>query len=185
MGPYTKFYYCLSEFPDSLILTVDDDIMYPVDMIDQLYRAHLNQPGAIHCHRAHRIKLDDDGQLLPYKQWDFDTREDKASLAIFPTGVGGVLYFPGCFDPDILNDDAFLSLAPKADDVWLKAMSLKKGTPCKKVPDRRDWQQRFLPIQGSQVTKLKSANKKHGGGNDAKIKAVFDHYDLVETLKKH
>ncbi|MDO8863665.1 hypothetical protein Q6D67_18385 [Haliea sp. E1-2-M8] len=30
----------MQQFPDSLILTVDDDIMYPPDMIDQLLRAY-------------------------------------------------------------------------------------------------------------------------------------------------
>jgi hypothetical protein len=180
LGPYTKFYYSLQANPDALLLTVDDDIMYPVDMIDQLYRAYVKQPDRVHCHRAHLMKTSDN-TLLPYKQWDFDTKVDEASVRVFPTGVGGVLYFPGCFDPEVFNQQAFLSLAPGADDVWLKAMTLKKGVLCQKVNDKRNWIDRFVQIYGSQVVKLKTQNKKRGG-NDTKLKAVFEAYDLLSKL---
>lgn len=183
LGPYTKFYYALEQFPDALLITVDDDIMYPFDLIDQLYRAHLAEPDLIHCHRAHLMQLAADGSLLPYKQWKFNTSRKEASPLIFPTGVGGVLYFPGCFDREILDKNAFLNLAPKADDVWLKAMSLKHGTLCRTLADQRHWSQRFLPIPGSQVVKLKTGNKSADDGNDSKIKAVFEHYDLYKNLK--
>lgn len=181
LGPYKKFYYSLKKYPDSLILTVDDDILYPIDTIDLLYRAHRKQPDVIHCHRAHQILLDASGKALPYKQWR--SLGSKASLATFPTGAGGVLYFPGCFDPEIFNRQAFQQLAPNADDVWLKAMSLKQGTLCKKVEDSREWGARFVPIEGSQTFSLKRANKQPNSGNDAKIRAVFDTYDLWPLLR--
>lgn len=183
LGPYTKFYYSLLEFPEALILTVDDDVLYPPDMIDQLYRAYLKEPSAIHCHRAHLMKRNDNSGLCPYNEWDFCVSSVGPDNCVFPTGVGGVLYFPGCFDKEVLNKDAFLKLAPKADDVWLKAMSLKKGTMSKIVPDDREWEQRFLFIEGSQKVGLKYGNMKgNSTGNDEKIAAVFDAYDLWSCL---
>ncbi len=183
LGPYTKFYYTLKEFPKSLILTVDDDLMYPVDLIDQLYRAYVKAPDVIHCHRAHRILTSPNGEFKPYKKWDFNSRSQEASLSMFPTGVGGVLYFPGCFDEEVFNQEAFLALAPNADDVWLKAMSLKKGVLCQRVADARDWSERFIPIFGSQSVKLKAQNKSKQGGNDVKIQSVFSAYDLYKYFK--
>ncbi len=178
LGPYTKYHYTLLENPESLIVTVDDDILYPVDMLDQLYRAHLEHPKMIHCHRAHKI-TQTNGTLDPYKQWPKEIQDTEPSPNIFPTGVGGVLYPPNCFDSEISNVEAFMKLCPKADDVWLKAMSLKKGTLCKKINDTRSWPERFPIIEGSQRYSLKRANKSTTSGNDSKLKTVFEKYQLT------
>lgn len=186
LGPYKKYFYAFDQFPDSLILTVDDDTLYPPDMIDQLYRAHLRNPRYIHCHRAHKMALDKNGKLLPYDGWLSGWSEDadsEPSPLVFPTGVGGVLYFPGSLHKDAFNKEKFMALCPNADDVWLKAMSLLKGTPCAKLPDARDWKQRFLTIGGSQTASLKRENWRRRGGNDCKIRDVFDEYQLYDLLR--
>lgn len=36
----------------------------------------------------------------------------------FPTGVAGILYPYGCFHPDVLNRDLFMTLCPTGDDIW-------------------------------------------------------------------
>lgn len=182
LGPYKKFYYTLRENPNSLILTVDDDVLYPVDMIDQLLRAHRKSPEVIHCHRAHKMAIGPDGNLLPYQCWEHRTTDTTPSKLIFPTGVGGVLYFPGCFDEEVLNEKAFMALAPAADDIWLKAMTLKNDVLCQRVCDSRDWRARYLPIEGSQAHCLKRQNKKSSNGNDAQMHAVFSTYSLMKHL---
>lgn len=183
LGPYKKFFYALNAFPDALLLTVDDDVFYPLDMIDQLYRAHCRDPEVIHCHRAHGIRLGEGNQLLPYKQWDWGLAGGQASRLVFPTGIGGVLYFPGCFDDEIHNEAAFQRLAPNADDVWLKAMSLKKGVACHKLENSRDWARRFVSLEGSQTYSLKRKNKSKRSGNDLQLQAVFDEYGLWDQLR--
>ncbi len=182
LGPYTKFFYTLQKYPDSLIVTVDDDLLYPHDMLDMLYRAYLKEPTYIHCHRAHKIVFDQNGNILPYKKWEKSTTDTTPSNLIFPTGVGGVLYFPGCFADEILDKNTFLKLSPHADDVWLKAMTLKKGVLCNRVRDSRDWGARFLVIEGSQKFALKMKNKSKTHGNDSKIQAVFKHYKLWDAF---
>lgn len=182
LGPYTKFYYAFKKYPDHLVLTVDDDVLYPSDMIDILYRAYRKDPAKIYCNRAHQMKVGDDGKLMPYLNWNLNSAEFTRPSLVFPTGVGGVLYFPNCFDAEVLNKEAFLKLAPKADDVWLKAMSLRKGTPACLVSDGRDWSQRFLFVEGSQKYALKHENLQDDFGNDQKIAAVFDAYDLWALL---
>lgn len=184
LGPHKKIHYALARYPESLILTVDDDTLYPADMIDLLYRAHCAGPDIIHCHKGHRIGLDKNGRVLPYKQWQRGTREAQPSRLVLPTGVGGVLYFPGCFDDNVSDKDAFMRLAPRMDDIWLKAMSLKKGTLCRPVQDDRVWGSRFLTIEGSQAHALKRKNKSKLDGNDIALKAVFDEYALWPELTK-
>ena len=182
LGPFTKIYYALKKYPSSLIITVDDDIIYPLDMIDVLYKSYQKNPNMIHCHRAHSIRLAQNGELLPYKQWQWNVQNTEPSHSIFPTGVGGVLYFPGCFDEEVFNKEAYLELSPTADDVWLKAMSLKKGIICKKTDDGRDWSLRFTVVEGSQKFSLKRMNKQKNTGNDNQIKAVFGRYNLKKNL---
>ncbi|WP_444934177.1 glycosyltransferase family A protein [Microbulbifer sp. JTAC008] len=188
LGPYTKYYYALQKFPDSLIVTVDDDILYPMDTIDMLYQSYLKFPSHIFCHRAHRIGVDKKGNILPYNKWR-TTRETwkcnmniKPSYRVFPTGVGGVLYYPGSLHPDVLNKDKFLELCPSADDIWLKAMSMRQGVRCARVPDVRFWRDRFLTIPGCQASGLKKQNLKGKCGNDKKIHRVFSEYNLSQLL---
>ena len=46
IGPYTKLIPALKEFPNANIITIDDDYMYPFDMIEKLVKAHLLNPQA-------------------------------------------------------------------------------------------------------------------------------------------
>ncbi|MBB5211135.1 hypothetical protein [Microbulbifer hydrolyticus] len=187
LGPYTKYFYAFDKFPDSLIITVDDDTLYPPDMIDQLYRAWLRNPDWIHCHRAHLMRLDKQGKLKSYDDWGSDWRwrdfDGEPSPLVFPTGVGGVLYFPGSLHPDAFDKEKFQKLCPNADDVWLKAMSLKQGTPCARLADPRDWSSRFFTVGGTQEVALRKENWRSKGGNDCKIRDVFEYYDLYKLLK--
>lgn len=182
LGPYTKFYYTLQAYPNSLILTVDDDLLYPADLVDQLYRAYQREQEYVHCFQAHKMTFSAPDRLKPYKEWERPTHDYAPGLSIFPTGVGGVLYYPGCFADEVLDHETFLRLAPNSDDVWLKAMTLKKGVLCKRVEDHRDWGMRFPVIEGSQQYSLKRKNKSVVDGNDPKIKAVFERYRLMERF---
>ncbi len=180
LGPYTKYYYAMKNHPDSLLITVDDDIFYPPNMIEKLYHAYQKEPSYIHCHRGHKI-LKENGVLQSYRDWDFSTKMDSASLSIFPTGVGGVLYFPGCLDEKALDDELFMRLSPNADDVWLKAMSLLNNTKCKTIIRTSPFRFEFPNLPYSQEMTLKRANKKDGGNNE-KISRVFNHFSLVEKI---
>jgi hypothetical protein len=179
LGPYTKYFYTLQKYPNALLITADDDVIYPTDTIDLLYRTYLKHPNSIVCHRAHRMRYDSSGQLLPYREWIQDQFHPEPHLDVFPTGIGGVLYFPDCFAPDVIDEEAFLQLCPGADDVWLKAMSLKKGVRCVTVDDHRPWKRRFHTIDNSQQVALKHTNlTSSSNGNDRKIKQVFTHYKI-------
>ncbi len=182
LGPYKKFYYALQQYPDSLLVTVDDDILYPPDTLDMLYRAWQREPRIVHCHRAHKIGFDDKGRLAPYMSWDKNTSDTRTSLLIMPTGVGGVLYFPGCFHPEVLNKPLFMAMAPRADDIWLKAMTLKQGIPSRKLEDPRPWKARFLMLENSQLFALKHENMKRPDGNDLKLQHTFNHFELLPEL---
>lgn len=182
IGPYTKFFYTLKKYPEDIVITVDDDFIYPIDTVDLLYQAYLKEPGVIHCNRAHQMLLAKPGQFQPYRKWNFDQAPSQASLCTFPTGVGGVLYFPGSLDDSVFDKKTFLKLAPNSDDVWLKAMSLRKSVKCRKIHNHSMFTQKAISIPGSQVVSLKRKNKHRRDGNDLAISQVFDKYDLYPII---
>lgn len=182
LGSYKKIYHTLKLYPDSLIVTVDDDVIYPLDMVDQLYRTFSENPGAVYAHRAYRMIVNKKGAIAPYSTWSMATGDEGDSSLVFPTGVAGVMYSPNIFDDEVFNSSVFQKLCPNADDVWLKAMTLRSGVLSYKIADQRPWKDRFLTIDGSQQMSLKKQNWNTKTGNDAKLKAVFDHYDLYKKL---
>jgi hypothetical protein len=182
IGSYKKFFYTFQKYPDDLIITVDDDVIYPIDTIDLLYRAYQKEPNVIHCNRGHQMTYDANGELRPYWEWKTNYSAAEATLDFFPTGHGGVLYFPGAFASDVMDKDAFLRLAPRADDVWLKAMSLKKGTKCRQTIHSLDFRRRSTPILGANVTSLQKFNKHTRDGNDAAIRRTFNASGLEDWL---
>ena len=134
IGSYRKIIPTIKAYPDAVVVTADDDVFYPKSWLEGLYFAYRKAPHYIHCHRAHLMNFDHRGKLLPYRQWDYEAPGYQGpSLRLFPTGVGGVLYAPGHLHAEVLDENAFLKLCPKADDVWLKAMSLLNKVSCKKV----------------------------------------------------
>ncbi|WP_445356626.1 hypothetical protein ACJJIC_06375 [Microbulbifer sp. ANSA002] len=183
-GPYMKYMYAFDMFPNSLIVTVDDDVLYPSDTIDLLYQSYLRAPSHIHCHRAHKILLNGKGELKPYESWRSYGLNSEPSPFLFATGMAGVLYPPDSLHEDAFNSEKFMELCPAADDVWLKAMSLLRGKYVTRVPDYRYWRERFLTIQGSQIQQLKEINLRGTGGNDCKIKRVFSEYQLLDYLQE-
>lgn len=182
IGPYTKFFYTFQKYPEDIVITIDDDFIYPIDTVDLLYQAYLKEPEVIHCNRAHQMLLAKPGHLLPYRKWNFDRALDKASLCTFPTGVGGVLYFPGSLDDAVFDKETFLKLAPNADDVWLKAMSLKKSVKCRRIQSRTSFWEKAITIPGSQAVSLKRKNKHRLNGNDQAISQVFNKYDIISII---
>ena len=177
---YKKLIPALAAYPDDVIVTVDDDIMYPRDFLEGLEETHARFPEDVCCYRAHRIGFSADGSVLPYRQWQHTVRCDGPQLDILPTGAGGILYPPGCLDPEVTNAERFLELCPSADDIWLKAMSLKRSTRCIVVEAADRWSDLPPFIEGTQEQCLARTNVKDA--NDVQMKRVFDHYALWEKL---
>jgi glycosyltransferase involved in cell wall biosynthesis len=124
IGPYTKLIPALKKYPESIIVTADDDIIYEQDRLEKLYYTHLIHPKDIICHRAHIIKDNNNGNYSLFSEINNIARYKEASSRLFLTGVGMVLYPPKCFYKDIFRDDIFLKLANNNDDVWFWAMTV-------------------------------------------------------------
>lgn len=132
LGSYKKLIPTLKEFPESIIITVDDDVIYNIRTIEKLVTAYNHNPHFIYCNRMHRIKLED-STVLPYRKWEKGIMDTKESILNFPVGIGGVLYPPHCFNNEIFNEEFFLKNCPNGDDIWFKAMALLNNFHAKRA----------------------------------------------------
>lgn len=168
---YKKIIPTLLEAPDSYIVTADDDVYYGPDWLAGLIA---RADAGVVCRRGHLVTLAD-GLPRPYDDWDWNIGAPAQGPLIFPTGVGGVLYAPGVFHPDVTNAEKFQRLAPSADDVWLYWMHRLRGSSPAKIGGRY----RVVEWPGSQAQNLRGGNL-GTGGNDRAVQAMIAEYGWPE-----
>ena len=126
---HKKYFYCIKENPDAYIVTVDDDILCPEDMLERLLTTHQDYPDCIVTQRAHKMVHNVNGQLEKYGKWKLLAKGYKGpDMYLCQTGGAGCLYPPYSLDERAFDVDNVKRLCPMADDLWLKAMSYLKGT---------------------------------------------------------
>lgn len=182
IGPYKKLIPALRHIPEAAVITIDDDAIYDFDLLERLVFQHLSNPADICCFRFHRMTFSENGSLLPYMQWERQCADIRPSHLNFATGVGGVLYPPHSLDEEVLNEDVFLNICRTADDVWLKAMAIRKGTRIRPVFARNPDGDEFILNESVQDIGLLNQNMKGEMLNDRQIKAVFTKYDIMSIL---
>ena len=121
----------MQEYPESIIITIDDDIYYEKDMIETLVKSYKKYPYAISALRVHRIITNKFGEIMPYSNWikEDDTALDRPAFNLIATGCGGVLYPPRCLNEIAFNKLKIIKSCIEADDLWLKVMELLNNKP--------------------------------------------------------
>lgn len=123
---HRKLIHTLPLHPKKVIITIDDDLMYRNNLIELLYNEHLNNSDKIIANRTVNLSYDSTGNPKPFKQWKNSKKLNQKVMV--PIGAWGILYPPESLHEDTTNANKFMALTPKADDLWFKAMALKKGT---------------------------------------------------------
>ncbi|MFA5321238.1 MAG: hypothetical protein WC373_01080 [Smithella sp.] len=185
---YKKLIPALREFPDDIIVTVDDDNYYSKNSLELLYNAYLKEPQYIHCHRARRIIFDENNNVKEYLEWPKKISNVEPSFCNFLTGVGGVLYPPKVLYKDILDEELFFKLSPTNDDIWFWAMAVLNNTKINIVKNNRANVNSINPERkyGLKGEITLSQTNQIGGGNDKQLKNIFNYYpNLPNTIKKH
>lgn len=169
---YKKLIPTLQLCPNDVIITIDDDVIYSLDLIENLLSAYQKEPDCVHCGWAKEIKISD-GVVMDYNEWCSAGTLD-ASLKYMPIGCAGILYPPHCFDEEVMNQDVFMDICKYGDDIWFKAMELKNGIKCKQLPQNRH---RYWYVD-SPLWQNKGLVKVNRKENDIAIKEVFDRYNI-------
>ena len=119
---HKKYYKVMQEYPNDIIITVDDDALYPEDLVESLLKTHEQHPNCVCGRFVHRIIKGE-----KYKDWEhYCMSVYEPSMDLYCSGVGGVLYPPSILHiEDITYDDIFECI--NADDVMLKHLQYKNG----------------------------------------------------------
>lgn len=178
IGPYKKLIPTLKSYPDDIIITVDDDIYYRDDIIERLVRAYQSDPSRIYSLRGCEITFDEKGNICPYKMWN-DKIYDLNNNNVFPLGYSAILYKKSFLHPDVLNKELFMSLSPKADDVWYFFMEILKGTKRVILPYRGN---SYIPIdlfyQKLHTNSTLTNTNVNKNMNDIQIKNIIEYYNI-------
>lgn len=168
LKPHNKYFYSMQGYPNDIIITIDDDVLYPRNLIKRLYKSYGKYPNCISAARVHRMKIIS-GKLCEYNEWDYQYSHDyKPSHWLFATGVGGVLFPPNIL-PDLTFDSTYIKeLCLDADDIWLKFMELINNIKVVYVPkaNRVIWCNGKFSLNGLFLLNVK------GNQNDKYIESV-------------
>lgn len=142
-----------------------------------LVTEHTRRKNEIICTRAHKMKFEG-GQLLPYKSWDYETKDTQnASYYLIATGVGGVLYPSGILPKYAFNKEKIKELCFLADDIWLKAVEIKARKKIYAIPSSKT--KYVVGIWRSELVALNHMNVGENR-NDDYIKKVFSFFEITE-----
>ena len=184
---YRKLIPAIKDFPDAVIVTVDDDTDYHPDMLRNLLRLHKEMPDAVLAHRAKRIKIG-----KPYRSWrkyrwyNFLFKRIHSSYGNIQTGVGGVLYPPRALNEDMLGEELFTKIDPPTDERWFWAAAVANGRKIVPVPFGFN---KPKGVGKPRSLSLKTYNFKSGvDRNSAALNAILEKYpsikDRVENEKR-
>lgn len=136
---YRKLIPALADFPEAVIVTVDDDVDYHPRMLAELLVLHSRLPLDVLAHRAKRIRPGRPYRKWPkYRWYHFLGRPLRPGCDVLQTGVGGVLYPPHCLRADMLDPQLFMEAAPTTDDIWFWAAAVANGRRVAPVPFGRN-----------------------------------------------
>ena len=171
--PHKKYFYTMQEFPESIVITVDDDVVYKPELVETLVNSYIKFPFAVSALRAHRITFDENGCMKPYEKWERGIKTAHyPSHALIATGVCGVLYPPHCFGEEAFNKEFIKENCINADDLWQKIMELKYNVPVVLAAPSED----VKTIRGSQAEALYKSNDL-ADQNDIQFRNILSAYN--------
>jgi glycosyltransferase involved in cell wall biosynthesis len=186
---YKKLIPALIKYPQKIIITFDDDLLYNKETVEILYNCHIKYPGVIIAHTVGRMFFNEENELdkfPPSMYYDRNSVElnyfgllKKPSFFNKLTGCGGVLYPPGSLHIDVLNANKCMSLAPTNDDIpfWLQAVRnrTKIMVPEKHFPEIQN-------IPGTQEVSLNYINNLAENTLPQCVKNIMDAYPEIKEI---
>jgi hypothetical protein len=178
IGSYKKLLPTREVDSTDVIVTADDDVIYPRWWLRELISRHESAPESIIGHRAAEIAIGPSGPL-PYVTWR-RASEDTPSRLLFFTGLGGILYPPASLPKVAFDVSLARQLCPTADDIWFKVASLVSGSQLKKASDRHG----NFPVnwRARSTIALHHVNV-HTGQNDLQFSRALTYFGLQDALK--
>lgn len=128
---HLKYFYAMKKYRNLPIITIDDDSVYPSEMIPDLLKLHQIYPDVILARSARLID-----RSKPYKDWiELVSGVEKVQFVrhlinqvrqdLNPEGYGGVLYPANILQ---VSDDLIDEILhfPRADDIYLTVLEQRR-----------------------------------------------------------
>ncbi len=126
LKPHKKYFYAVQEYPEYFVVTADDDVLYPENFLEELWKGCEKYPGAVVCSWSHQIGFSGQGEFEPYNSWG-DEPAPMPQYRTLAVGCNGILYPPGSIPKDALDKEKIRENALYTDDLWLKCMEIRNG----------------------------------------------------------
>ena len=177
-GPATKLIpTLLSETdPDTIIIVVDDDQVYPREMIETFLAHEQNLPDAALCARGFRVPFQ---MHHPLRNTSYGTKLDAPCEAEIMQGSAGFLVKPRLFTPRLYDYEDAPDAAMMVDDVWIAGNLARNGVRRLVVP----FYNVFARIEtiGARRTRSLSHNENRDHiNNDTMYRYFQDYWKLVD-----
>lgn len=175
---YTKLVPALQHYPEADIVTIDDDILYPPDFLENLLLMHRLHPQAIVANKVMRLRRAQDGVPEGIREWPYTLETNgERDADLFFEGFGGVLYPAHSMPKEALNEDVFSTISPTNDDAWFNAMA--RLAHCPIVPCNVHPYDYIAAVNPNvQSTALYHTNNTAENLNDKQIRNIWEHYRL-------
>ena len=168
---HKKYYYAMQRHPDDIVITFDDDIYYPLDSIEQVWKLHQQSPEDVVGMSTPVFSSKD---LMNPLEWGMQSNSviGRNNLGIY--GGSCSLFPPRALHSNVYDKEAIKKLAPLADDLWLTAMTYMNGrkvTSVGRLPFPES-------VQDTQEQALTTTNNSSSSGinNNSQWSAILDHY---------
>lgn len=173
---HKKLIPALEAFPNHIVVTCDDDYLYPADWLERLLATHAEHPREIVAHACRAIQYRD-GVLSPYSVWPWESPGQSRSTTM-AVGYCGTLYPPGSLGETVFDRALYRQLAPDSDDLWFKATALLNGNAVRRsaapepVPTPTFFTQR-ISLKRSNIDRC---------GNERQWNSLDEHFGLRKLL---
>lgn len=162
LKPHKKYFYALQKYKNSIVITIDDDLLFNETMIERLLASYAKFPHAISAMRTHLMRRNKD-KFAKYNQFikEQNLIVDAPSMLLLSTNGAGSLFPPNIFKQQYFDEELIKKLCLYTDDLWIKAMSVLSGAPVVQIPN-------FNPlkvVKKSQQNALYKENVQMGGND--------------------
>jgi hypothetical protein len=176
LKPANKIIPTAQKYNDEIIITFDDDVIYPKDRVEKLLEKHREYPENPVAFRTRKVTFDRK-KTMPYGSWHLSHVLDGPSKFNFPTSVSGSLYPKNFFPDSFFDAEKYIKLSYDNDDIWTYFHVLLKGSAFVRAGNE------IVPpgVPGSQNSALWKSNVSRGG-NDKIIERLEKEYGLLYSL---
>ena len=174
---HKKYHYVFREYPDSKVITVDDDLIYPRNTVERLLSLSYQYPDTVCGNVIRKIHMDGNSFSV-YRKWTkVFTMPVNSSLQNVAIGCGGIYYPPHWYGEELFDWKIISEHCPSADDLWLKANELKSRV---KVTGGGEFYPRPIELPQTQNNSLQKKNNGKTNLNDKQWKSLNELWKLDE-----